>query len=246
MRNQLPTIRVMAELWDLGLTEYIDLFVYKLLAARKKFNQQITIDRAQTHKRVKKLCQNQPVERTIERAFQRLAKVGLIEIVYKLGFGKLVVKVKSLNELVGQDSEAEPKVSNPEIPEPSNSKKNLKTGIKQQQLIEIKQICKDAGINYRLDKDWWEIASHGLEKVKATIEHMLTQTLNSRTVIRNPRGWFRSALRDNYYLDKLTDNEISISQLETAYFYYQEKLLDLVGCLPKKNGASDDIIPTPT
>lgn len=247
MRNKLPNLDVMAKLADLGLTEYLDLFIYKFLACRNKFNQDITIERTEIWKRIHKLCQVfKPIEITIERAFKRLAKVGLIEIIYKLGFGKFVVKVKSLDDLVNHLNYSETEESDPQKPEPSNSKKNPKTGIKQQQLIEIKQICQDAGINYRLDKDWWEIANHGVEKVRATIEHMLNQSLNPRTVIRNRCGWFKVALRDNYYLDKLANSEISLSQLERGYFYFQEKLLDLTGCLPKKNRVLDEIIPIPT
>lgn len=229
----------MTGLADLGLKNFIDLIIYKLIINYRKFNQDLEIDIVQFQKRINKLCKKYSLcERTAKRAFQRLADAGLIEIVYTLGFGKFVIRVKFLHDLFGQDDPPETEMSSPKTLEQRNSEKNQKTGVKQQQLIQTKQICKSVGINYRLEKDWWEIASHGVEKLQSTIEVMLSQLSNPRTIIRNPCGWLKVALRDNYYLDRPSVQD-SIPILETMYFHAKDKLLDLVGSLPKKIGALD-------
>ena len=222
----------MTGLADLGLKNFIDLLIYKLLANYRKFNQDLEIDVIQFQKRINKLCQKYSIcEKTAQRAFERLVKMELVELVYTLGFGKHVVRVKSLHDLLGQDSSPETKVSQPDPENPNHSNAAQKSSVKQQQLIQVKQICQQAGINYRLEKDWWEIANHGIEKVKATIERMMLQISNPRNPIYNPCGWFKTALRDNYYLDQ-PDLEDSIPLLEKMLFYSQDKLIELTGCIP--------------
>lgn len=240
MRNKIPNYGAFAGLFDIGITQLIDLFVYKFLISRNKFNENVEIDRGEIWKRICKMCDVfSPVERTIERSLERLEKAGLITVVYKLGFGKLVIKVKSLDDIDKNICQPETEESEPQNPEPPNSKKNEKTGDKQQQhidwrtLTETKKICMDAGLHYRLEKDLREIASHGREKLMATIRLYLKRAGNPLNKIVNPCAWFRKALKDNYYLDEPIEAE-SIPMLEQMYFQAKEKLIELTGCLPKK------------
>ena len=230
------TKKTRRRLLDIGIKNllYIDAYDYLLCRAKYKSDRTVKFRYVDFYNDLIKDCETfSTSSRNVYRIFQRLEEASLIEIIIS-GMGEALVKVKFLHELFPQEELELTEESNPQTLEQPHSQKKQKTGIRQQQLIEIKQECRKAGINYRLDKDWWEIASHGLEKVKATIEHMLTQKLNPRNVIRNPRGWFKVALRDNYWLDALEDHEISLSQLEEGYCFYRDKLLDLMGSLPKK------------
>ena len=223
----------------MGVRNLIDLDMYDFICCRAtKQKKTVTIRFVDFHKDITKRCSTYSLsERSVYRIFHRIAELGLIEIVM-MGFGEALVKVNFLHELFSQYDEVETEASTPETSEQRNSEKNPKTGVKQQQLIQTKQICKSVGINYRLEKDWWEIASHGVEKVQSTIEVMLSQLSNPRTIIRNPCGWLKVALRDNYYLDRPSVQD-SIPILETMYFHAKDKLLDLVGSLPQKIGALD-------
>lgn len=247
MRNKLPSIRVLAGLQDRGLAKSFDLLVYKFIETRRKFNQEIKIDSSKIYKQVRKACtkENIPVERTIVRAFYRLQEMGLLTIVYKLGFGTFVIKAISLDDFEDLYCRSVTAKSEPKKPKQRNTEKNQKTRVKQQQLIAIKQECQKVGINYRLEKDWWEIANHGADKVRKTIQLMIRQLSNPRTKIYNPCGWFKVALKDNYYLDDF-DCDNSLALLERGYFHFRDKLLDLIGSLPQEIGALDEIAPTPT
>ncbi len=164
------------------------------------------------------------------RAIRNLCDRGFGEIVTD-GFGRIVLVLFSLDFVCGRNSQTETKKpkADPEKPDDSNTAE--KSRVKQQQLILTKQICKSAGINYRLEKDWWEIASHGIDKIKATIDKMMIQISRGRTMIYNPPGWLKVALRENYYLDKLiTDTPMAL--IEQAYLWSKQKLLDLAGSLP--------------
>ncbi|MDJ0572171.1 MAG: hypothetical protein QNJ53_24445 [Pleurocapsa sp. MO_192.B19] len=230
-RNNLAPMRVYAHMADIGFTNFIDMFTYKLLDNYNKFNENLEIDVIQFQKRINKLCKVYRVtEITAKRAFKRLAKLGLVEIVYTLGFGKYVVKVKSFADILGHDDASKTDVIEEKSPEERNSEQTQKTRVKQQQLILTKQICQAEGLNYRLEKDWWEIASHGIEKIKATIKKMY-ERFNPRNPIYNPCGWFRTALRDNYYLDE-SDTISELSMLERVNKHVRNRFIELVGCVP--------------
>lgn len=172
------------------------------------------------------------------RSIRNLCDRGFGEI-KRSGFGRVELVLYTLDFVCGRDRSLKTKEPNPDPRKPDDSNENKKSGVKQQQLILTKQICQAVGINYRLDKDWWEIASHGIDKIKATVNIMLIQIGNGRTSIYNPCGWLKVALRDNYYLDTLPKNNPAL--YERILFFAQEKLLDLIGCIPKKNTTPSDI-----
>ena len=170
------------------------------------------------------------------RAIENLCDRGFGEIVRR-GFGRIELKLYSLDLVFGRICADLPNMPNPDPVKADDIDAQQKKRVKQQQLILTKEICTKAGINYRLEKDWWEVASHGIEKIKATVERMLLQMSTSRTQIYNPCGWFKVALKDNYYLDAPTNTGDSILLLESMYFQARDKLLNLTGCLPKKIGS---------
>lgn len=240
MNYDLPVWDTVFGLCELDIVSKPCFLILKFVYSGKKYYKDIRISLNELYKRVKKTCKEyKPCQRTFRRAFKKLVKAGLIELVYELGFGEYVIRVKPLREHFGQTEQPETEESEPQKPEPPNNKKNEKTADKQQQhidwrtLTETKKICMDAGLHYRLEKDIREIASHGREKLMATIRLYLKRASNLRNKIVNPCGWFRKALKDNYYLDEPIETE-SIPMYERMYFQAQEKLIELTGCLPKK------------
>ena len=168
------------------------------------------------------------------RAINNLCERGFGEIKRSV-FGRIELVLFSLDFVCGRKREYQTEKPDPVPGKSDDSNAAEKTPIKQQQLILTKQICKSVGINYRLEKDWWEIASYGIEKLKATIDRMLVQMASKRTKIYNPCGWLKVALRDNYHLDNpALDNPIVI--YEQMHLWAKEKLLNLTGSLPKKIG----------
>lgn len=171
------------------------------------------------------------------RVFKNLGDRGFGEII-RSGFGRIELVLYSLDFVCERKSQAETETPKPDPEKTDDSSAAKKSAVKQQQLILTKQVCKSFGVNYRLEKDWWEIASHGLEKVKATLNRMMIQIASSRTTIHNPCGWLRIALRDNYYLDT-PDPVNTIARIEQTFFWAKEELLNLTGSIPKKNTSQE-------
>ena len=166
------------------------------------------------------------------RAIRNLCDRGFGEII-RDGFGRIELVLFSLDFVCGRIREPETKMPEPD-PEKSDSCDNAeKNSVKQQQLIQIKQICSSVGINYRLEKDWWEIASHGVEKIKTTVKAMLLQISRGRTKIKNPPGWFKIALQDNYYLDIPDELENPVI-FERMLILAKNKLIQLTGSIPQE------------
>lgn len=168
------------------------------------------------------------------RVINNLCDRGFGEIT-RSGFGRVELVIYSLDFVFGRQCQIKTETPKPDPESPEDSNAAEKNRTKQQQLILTKQICRSAGVNYRLEKDWWEIALHGIEKIKATIDTMRRQLANPRTSIYNPCGWLKVALRDNYYLDSPAPEDL-IPLYEQAYFWAKDKLMDLTGCVPKKIG----------
>ena len=198
--NQLPSLKVMACLADVGFTNYIDLLVYKLLLNYQKFNKNIEIDTIQFQKRINKLCQKYSLsEITAKRALKRLAKMGVVEIVYDLGFQQYVVKVKSLHDLLSQEGFKETDVIDEKSPEERNCEQTEKRGLEQQQQVrdrqkqtEADQLLRANGFKYH--KRYLPlIAGYGIEAIKDSIEYFKKSRLNNE--IANPAGWLRQCLR---------------------------------------------------
>lgn len=167
------------------------------------------------------------------RTYRNLCDRGFGEI-KRSGFGRIELVLYSLDFVCGRNSGAETNPPDADPAEACNSNVAKKSRTKQQQLILTKQICKSVGVDYRLEKDWWEIASYGVEKVQSTVEAMLLQIGRGRTVIKNPCGWFKVALRDDYHLDVPLSVDQNPALYERMFFLAQEKLLDLTGCIPRK------------
>ncbi|MGL5876398.1 MAG: hypothetical protein ACRC2V_01210 [Xenococcaceae cyanobacterium] len=80
----------------------------------------------------------------------------------------------------------------------------------QQQEIEVRQELKTWGIEYR-DRDWKKILIHGVENIKAGLQHLLVRATSSE--INNPSGWLRSCIRNEWWQDKRSSLILSLSQL---------------------------------
>ncbi len=237
------TKKVRRKLLDIGFRNMIDMELYLYLLDRiTKSSNIVKFSYRQFCNDINKTCDSYTVsERNIYRILERVVEFGLVTVQIS-GKGEALLEVKPLHELFCHEDEEKTGVSEEKSEEKSedscsdsdSSNAAEKSRVKQQQLILTKQICKSAGINYRLEKDWWEIASHGIDKLKATIDRMMIQIASGRTKIFNPCGWLKVALRDNYYLDTPKEQTESPAVLEQIFFYAQEKLLDLTGCIPTR------------
>ena len=151
------------------------------------------------------------------RVIRNLGARGFCEIKERsCGFFEIILF--SLDFVFGRKTK---EATNPPREKPSNPQEDgeaKKSASLQQQLLRIKELCLEVDINYRLPKDWWEIVGHGVEKVEATIEVFKHRLKNSlRNPIYNPPGWFKQALRDNYYLD--FDFDYSPPSIVDAYLH---------------------------
>lgn len=243
MKNyQLPSIGTFTGILDLGLTNIIDLFVYKLLTLPRKFNQQIKFNVPQTQKRINQLCEEYELcERTVKRVLQRIAKAGLIIVVYDLSFGEYVVEVKSLNELFGQKGRRQTDVSDVVVDENVDSEgdteeKHPTRGIDQQQLIYADQKCRSVGINYQ-KKDLWKIAKYPKEIINLAINCFKSSEQAESTFIRNPAGWLISCLEKKYYLSHRPEK--FAKSAEQKLFELQDWFLDNFGTIPSRQLALD-------
>ncbi|MEM9274395.1 MAG: hypothetical protein AAGA80_15735 [Cyanobacteria bacterium P01_F01_bin.143] len=159
------------------------------------------------------------------RVLHNLGKRGFAEVKSR-GYGAFEITLFSLDFVFGRESQdktdlsSEPK-SQDEDPSRGSPNNSLSAKVKQQQLIKIKQLCTQAGIKYRLEKDWWEIVSHGIEKVEATINLMKYRSLT--TPITNAPGWFKKALRCNYHLDHNPDSLSVLKTVQQTYEYCLDK-----------------------
>ena len=196
----------MTGLLDLGLSNYIDLMVYKLLTLQRTFNQHLTIDTIALQKRINKLCKKYSLcARTSRRTIDRLAQVGLIKIVYNIGFGKFVIEVRSFDDLFGQDSDSETDVLNVVVAEKSpnsdtkgdSENKSQKTAIDQQQLIFTDQITKSVGIVFQ-KRDIWKIAQYPKDEISRAIDYF--KFSREKNDIPSPTGWLIRCLQHKWYL----------------------------------------------
>ena len=164
-------------------------------------------------------------KRHASRVIHNLGERGFAEV-KSLGGGAFEITLFSLDFVFGQKSLDETNLSSRSKLQTQDSARaspnnTSKASIMQQQLIEIKKLCAQAGIKYRLDKDWWEIASHGIEKIEETINLMKHRARS--TTIHNPPGWLRKALRENYYLDYDPESTNEVKNLMETYEYCLEQ-----------------------
>ena len=146
--------------------------------------------------------------RHARRVLLELGERGLAKVEFKGFGGMFAIVLFDLNFALGRKDPEKTKTpteekSQTEEPVMAKDQKSASKEVFQQQLILAKKLLKEAGINYHLEKDWWEIVSHGIEKIEATVEYFKFKLKNPSisNPIYNPGGWFRQALRDNYYLD---------------------------------------------
>ena len=204
-----------------------EICAYKWLLNKNSIGKTIIVYYSQFRKWIAKNSQNGETisKRHAARVLHNLGKRGFAEV-QSLGNGAFEITLFSLDFVLGQKSADATELSNQAksqnqdrtIASPHNSPS---AKIKQQQLIKIKQLCTQAGIKYRLDKDWWEIVSHGIEKVEATINLMKYRSLTTR--ITNAPGWFKKALRCNYHLDHNPDSLSVLKTVQQTYEYCLDK-----------------------
>ena len=200
---------------------------YKWLFNKNCIGKTIIVYYSQFRKWMAKNKQNGETisKRHASRVIHNLGEKGFAEV-KSLGGGAFEITLFSLDFVFGQkchdetDLSSEAKSQNQDTAKDSPNK-TPSARVKQQQLVEIKKLCTQAGIKYRLDKDWWEIVSHGIEKVEATINLMKYRSLT--TPILNVPGWFKQALRRNYYLDHDPNSFSVLNNVKQAYEYCVEK-----------------------
>ena len=204
-----------------------EMCAYFWLARKKAIGRIITVYREDFRKWLKKdpFGDGSISSRHTSRVLHNLAAKGFAEVTSR-GFGTFEITLFSLDFVFGRKCQDETNLSSDSKSQDRDSAKasphnTPSTRFKQQQLIQTKQLCTQAGIKYRLDKDWWEIASHGLEKVEATINLMKYRSLT--TPIINAPGWFKKALRCNYYLDHDPNSFSVLNTVKQAYEYCVDK-----------------------
>jgi hypothetical protein len=144
-------------------------------------------------------------ERTASRAFHRLAKKGLAEVKSR-GSGMFEITLFDLNVALGLSCPDSPKMASEEKrqdvePVKPKTQCEVKKRVLQQQLIEAKKLLSQIGVNYRLEKDWWEIVGHGLEAIEETVNYFKYKIFKKPDCIYNPAGWVRDCLKYGYWLD---------------------------------------------
>ena len=205
-----------------------EICAYKWLFNKKCIGKTIIVYYSQFRKWIAKNSQNGGTisKRHASRVIHNLGERGFAEV-QSLGGGAFEIILFSLDFVFGRKSRFETDLSSEVKSQTQDSaisspNKTPSARIMQQQLVQIKTLCTQAGINYRLDKDWWEIASHGIEKVEATINLMKYRSLT--TPIENVPGWFKQALRRNYYLDHDPESISVLNNFRQAYEYCLEQM----------------------
>lgn len=185
----------------------VDLCAYKWLHNKKSRGKSILVSHGDFRTWFATVAKGQKTisTRNAPRIFERLHQAGLINL-KKRGFGLFEVTVFSFDFALGLISHDTPRLANDEKrcdtdSSSPKSKFDLKSKVFQQQLIRAKQLLTSIGVNFRLEKDWWEIASYDLEEIEATVEYFQFKEAKHPGSIYNPAGWFRQALKCKYYLD---------------------------------------------
>lgn len=238
MKNKLPSLEIFAVLLDHGVKNLIDVLVYKIISLRRKFNQQIEIDAVALQKRInKKLCKSFGIcEKTARRAIKRLADAGIIKILYELGFGKYLIEVKSLHDLLGHCCDRETDVSDVAVaenslPKSDTEKKDQAKGIDQQQLIYADQKCRSVGVVFQKE-DLWKIAKYPKELINLAINCFKSAEMAQGTFIRNPPGWLIRCLEKKYYRSYRAEK--FVSSAEQKLFELQDWFIENFGSVPKR------------
>lgn len=192
----------------------VDLCAYKWLHNKKSRGKSILVSHADFRTWFANVAKGQKTisTRNAPRAFERLHEAGLINL-KKRGFGLFEVTVFSFDFALGLISHDTPQTASDEKRQDQDSegtknKFDLKSRVFQQQLITVKQLLAKIGVNFRLEKDWWEIASYDLEEIEATVEYFQFKEAKHPGSIYNPAGWVRQALKFKYYLDFDSRNPI--------------------------------------
>lgn len=255
MKNKFPSLNLLTTLLDAGISNTIDILMYKLLLLENKIEEDIVVDFVATQKRINKMCKKYGLCKvTVKRSLKRLASHGLIKIIYDVAFGKMVVHVLPFAGLIDRHNEPETNVSdviverNEPLDETGQGVEGIdpeKKRIRQQQLIYASQKTKAAGIVFQ-KKDLWKIAKHPKELIDRAIACFKAAQISQSTFIRNPAGWLISCLEKKYYTSYRFEKVIG--SLEQQLFDLQDQIIELTGSLstrqlslfPKK------MIPRPT
>ena len=225
---------------DLGITQRVDeLFINFLIGKTpKRGDRKIKIEYSQFQKWLKRYCKVFTTsQRTVYRIVERLEKAGVIEVHFR-GVGGAFVQLQLFFTAECQPASNLTDVQNQQNQYDSDAETDTdnytpEALIKQQQLIEIKRMCTKVGINYRLSKDWYEVLSYGVEKVRDTLQVFHYRNLTGE--IRNPCGWFRKALRDDYCVDVSTsafDSKAFWRRLQDSYYWIKGQCEQTFGYIP--------------
>lgn len=233
------TLEIQGFCFQLGITQWWDHFAIQFLLNRtpRYGDRKIQFTYKDFEKAFYRYTKRKIPSRTIYRIFERLEKAG-ITAVYSRGFGGLYLEIKSLFKNFRQNSQDSPELAKAQKeqnldPETDTDPYTPEALIKQQQLIEIKRMCSNVGIKYRLKNDWYEILGYGVDKVRDTLK--VFQYRNLRGEIRNPCGWLRRALRDDYCVDVSTsafDNKTFWRRLEDSYRWIKDQCEQTFGYIP--------------
>ena len=206
----------------------IDFTLYQFLEGKKCIGKRMTVYQGDFKKWFKKnsLTGHTFSDKTASRCFQRLERAGLALCEGK-GFGRWEVTLFSLNFAVfGQDVSDQTHVSSPPESTEAIQEKNSsvtplqKQQLQQQQYIEAKKLLNKIGIDYQKKSTWNEILKHGLDKIETTALMLAEKLVKNPLQIKNPCGWFRDALRNNY---QKSYKQLSIFEVD-----------DLLPHIPKK------------
>ncbi|MEL6493947.1 MAG: hypothetical protein AAFQ41_02330 [Cyanobacteria bacterium J06623_7] len=234
--NKLPKLEIFTVLLDLGITQLTDVLVYKMLCLRKKFRQQITVDAIALRKRITKLCKKFGVcDITVIRVLKRLAKAGLINIIYKIqGFGKYVIEVIPLHELTKHPNSDDTDLSNVvvasnPVTKAHKQKKGFGRTIDQQQLINADRKCRSVGIIFQRE-DLPSVAKYPSDEIDKAIAYF--KFSDEKNHISNPNGWLIKCLEKKYY--RTYRPEKFLKSAQQKLFELQDWFIDNFGSVPRR------------
>jgi hypothetical protein len=145
---------------------------------------------------------------TLKSALNQLEEVGIVVVERTYTWRIHAIVFRALKWLKKSDPESKPICEN-STPIPQFVSDQIE---QQQQEKELREEVKSWGINYR-DRDWKKIIKHGIENVKAGLQHLLISA--TTTEITKPAGWLRSCIQNQWWMD--SNNSLSLSMSQLAY-----------------------------
>lgn len=145
---------------------------------------------------------------TLKTALNQLEEVGIVTIERSYTWKIHAVVYRALAWLKKEDPNRKPICEN-HTPIPQFVAEEIE---QQQQEKELRKEISSWGIEYR-DRDWKKIITHGIENIKAGLQHMLVSA--TTTEIVKPAGWLRSCIQHQWWMDN--NRSLSLSMAQLAY-----------------------------